>query len=142
MSKSGLLLLLFILPGMWVFSQPAGYPSSITVTQGGGGNFRTIQEAVNAVRDLSRQWVTIHIRKGVYREKVVIPSWKTMIRLVGENGDSMIIQWDDFTGKPNPGGKDVLVAANDFYAENLTIGDSVIKIFPGRPWRQNILGNG
>jgi pectinesterase len=135
MSKSGLLLLLFILPGMWVFSQPTSYPSSFTVAQDGSGNFRTIQEAVNAVRDLSQQWVTIHIRKGVYREKIVIPSWKTMIRLVGESRDSTIIQWDDFSGKPNPGGKDafgkekfttftsytVLVAANDFSAENLTI---------------------
>ena len=135
MSKSGLLLLLFILPGIWVFSQPTSYPSSFTVAQDGTGNFRTIQEAVNAVRDLSQQWVTIHIRKGVYHEKVVIPSWKTMIRLVGESRDSTIIQWDDFSGKPNPGGKDafgkekfttytsytVLVAANDFSAENLTI---------------------
>jgi len=135
MSKSWLLVFLFILPGMWVFSQPATYPASFTVAQDGTGNFKTIQEAVNAVRDLSQQWVTIHIRKGIYREKVVIPSWKTMIRLVGENRDSTIIRWDDFSGKPNPGGKDafgkdkfttytsytVLVAANDFSAENLTI---------------------
>jgi len=61
----------------------------------GTGNFRTIQEAINAERDLSQQWVTIHIRKGTYREKIVIPSWKTMI-----------IQWDDFS------------------AENLTIGNT------------------
>ena len=135
MSKSWFLFFLFILPGIWVFSQPASYPSSFTVAQDGTGNFRTIQEAVNSVRDLSQQWVTIHIRKGIYREKVVIPSWKTMIRLVGESRDSTIIQWDDFSGKPNPGGKDafgkdkfttytsytVLVAANDFSAENLTI---------------------
>ncbi|MBS1601209.1 MAG: pectin esterase [Bacteroidetes bacterium] len=135
MSKNGLLLLLFVLPGIWVFSQPVSYPSSFTVAQDGTGNFRTIQEAINAVRDLSQQWVTIHIRKGVYREKVVVPSWKTMIRLVGESRDSTIIQWDDFSGKPNPGGKDafgkekfttytsytMLVAANDFSAENLTI---------------------
>jgi hypothetical protein len=54
----------------------------------GTGNFRTLQEAINAMRGLSQQWVTIHIRKGTYREKIVIPSWKTMI-----------IQWDDFSAE-------------------------------------------
>jgi len=116
-------------------SQPASYPSSFTVAADGSGNFRTIQEAVNAVRDLSQQQVTIHIKKGVYNEKVVIPSWKTMIKLEGENRDSTIITWEDYSGKANPGGKDafgkekfttytsytLLVTGNDFSAENLTI---------------------
>src|SRR5215475_13803131 len=87
-------------------AQPTTYPSSFTVAQDGSGDFRTIQEAVNAVRDLSQQRVTIHIRKGVYREKLVIPSWKTMIALVGDSRDSTIIAYDDYSGKPNPVGKD------------------------------------
>lgn len=116
-------------------SQPVTYQSSFTVAADGSGNFRTIQEAVNAVRDLSQQQVTIHIKKGVYHEKLVIPSWKTMIKLEGENRDSTIISWEDYSGKANPGGKDafgkdkfttytsytVLVTGNDFSAENLTI---------------------
>jgi len=118
-------------------AQPTTYPSSFTVAQDGSGDFRTIQEAVNAVRDLSQQRVTIHIRKGVYREKLVIPSWKTMIALVGDSRDSTIIEYGDYSGKANPGGKDafgkdkfttytsytVLVQGNDFSAENLTIGN-------------------
>jgi pectinesterase len=75
-------------------AQPQTYPSSFSVAQDGTGNFRTIQEAINAVRDLSQQRVVIHIRNGVYHEKLVIPSWKTMIALVGESRDSTIISYD------------------------------------------------
>jgi pectinesterase len=120
---------------IWLFAQPVTYPTSFTVAQDGTGNFRTIQEAVNAVRDLSQQLVTIHIRNGVYHEKLVIPSWKTMIRLEGESRDSTIISYEDYSGKLYPGGRDafgkdkfttytsytVLVEGNDFSAENLTI---------------------
>jgi pectinesterase len=125
-------LLLAVLNGV---AQPVTYPKSFTVAQDGTGNFRTIQDAVNAVRDLSQQRVTIYIRNGVYHEKLVIPSWKTMIALVGESRDSTIITNDDYSGKPVPGGKDafgkekmttytsytVLVEGNDFSASNLTI---------------------
>lgn len=125
----------FLFSGGRAFAQPATYPSSFTVAQDGSGDFRTIQEAINAVRDLSQQRVTIHIRKGVYREKLVIPSWKTMITLEGESRDSTIISYADYSGKPYPGGRDafgkdkfttytsyaVLVEGNDFSAKDLTI---------------------
>jgi len=110
------------------------YPKDVTVAQDGSGNYKTIQEAVNSVRDLG-QHVTIHIKKGVYHEKLIIPTWKTLITLIGEDKDNTIITNDDHTGKLIPGGKDVygnskfntftsytvLVQGNDFTAENLTI---------------------
>lgn len=110
-------------------------PASLTVAQDGSGDFTTIQAAVNSVRDLSRKPVKIYIKKGIYREKLVIPSWKTYIHLIGEAKDNTIISGDDFSGKPIPGGKDetgkdkystfnsytLLVKGNDFKAENLTI---------------------
>jgi pectinesterase len=133
--KQIVVLMAFLFSAVWSMAQPATYPSSFTVAQDGSGDFRTIQEAVNAVRDLSQQRVTIHIKNGVYHEKLVIPSWKTMIALVGESQDSTIITYDDYSGKPYPGGRDafgkdkfttytsytVLVQGNDFTAENLTI---------------------
>jgi pectinesterase len=116
-------------------AQPVTYPSSFRVAQDGSGDFKTIQEAINAVRDLSQQQVTIFIKKGIYHEKLTIPSWKTNISLVGESRDSTIISWNDYSGKPYPGGRDafgkdkfstftsytVLVQGNDFKAQNLTI---------------------
>ncbi|MHA6249330.1 pectinesterase family protein [Pontibacter sp. CAU 1760] len=128
------LLLILLLATVQVVAQPKVYPSSFTVAQDGSADFKTIQEAVNAVRDLSQQQVTIHIQNGVYHEKLVIPSWKTNIYLLGESQEGTIITNADFSGKPYPGtdltGNDkfstytsytVLVQGNDFRAENLTI---------------------
>lgn len=118
-----------------LFAQQAVLPAQLTVAQDGSGNYKTIQEAVNSVRDLGPQQVTIHIKKGIYHEKLVIPSWKIKISLVGESAENTIITNNDYSGKAVPGGKDafgkdkmttytsytVLVQGNDFHAENLTI---------------------
>ncbi|RXK86328.1 pectinesterase family protein [Filimonas effusa] len=129
-----LLLWSFLLLTTGVMAQPKVFPNRFTVAQDGSGDFKTIQEAVNAVRDLSQQQVTILIKKGVYREKLVIPSWKSRISLVGENKDSTIITNSDYSGKaatmPDAYGKmqfstytsyTVLIQGNDCTAENLTI---------------------
>jgi pectinesterase len=127
-------LAIVLLPSGQVSAQQT-YPSAIIVAQDGSGNYRTIQEAVNSVRDLGQARVTITIKKGIYREKLVIPSWKTAITLAGEDAEQTIITGDDFSGKPVPSGKDalglekfstytsytVLVKGNDVVIENLTI---------------------
>lgn len=69
------------------------------VAADGSGDFRTIQEAVNAVRDYTPLPRSIYIRDGVYREKLVVPSWKTGISFVGESVERTIIEWDDHAGK-------------------------------------------
>jgi pectinesterase len=125
----------FMLIAVQLIAQSAQFPKDITVAQDGSGNYKTIQEAVNAVRDLGSARVTINIKKGVYHEKLVVPSWKTTISLIGEDKNNTIITNGDFSGKANPGGSDafgkgkfttytsytVLVQGNDFTAENLTI---------------------
>ena len=122
-------------------AQNKTYPSSLTVAQDGSGDYKSIQEAVNSVRDLGQNVVKIYIKKGVYTEKLVIPSWKTKISLIGESKENTIITGDDFSGKVFPG-KDaygntkfstytsytVLVQGNDFRAENLTIRNTAGKV--------------
>jgi pectinesterase len=123
--------------GITSFSQGQDpkYPSLLVVAQDGSGNYKTIQEAVNSVRDLGQSRVTIYIRKGVYREKLIVPSWKTAISLIGDSSGTTTITNADYSGKPVPEGKDafglakfttytsytVLVLGNDFIAENLVI---------------------
>ena len=117
------------------YAQPQTYPSSFIVAQNGTGNFKTIQEAINAVRDLSQQQVKIFIKNGVYHEKIIIPSWKTNISLVGESKDNTIISYNDYAGKLLPV-KDyflkidtlrtftsytILIVGNDCSIENVTI---------------------
>ncbi|WP_345953472.1 pectinesterase family protein [Mucilaginibacter sp. PAMB04168] len=125
-----------------LFAQQPALPLQLTVAQDGSGNYKTIQEAVNAVRDLGQQQVTIHIKKGVYHEKLVIPTWKTHISLIGESAENTIVTNDDYSGKPVPGGKDaygkekmstftsytVLVQGDDFRAENLTIANTAGRV--------------
>jgi pectinesterase len=115
-------------------AQTPGYPKDITVALDGTGNYKTIQEAVNSVRDFGQD-VTIHIKKGIYHEKLVIPTWKTKITLLGDDRENTIVTNADYSGKPNPGGKvmfgnakfttftsyTILVQGNDFTAKNLTI---------------------
>lgn len=114
---------------------------SYTVAQDGSGDFKTIQEAVNKVRDHSQQTVTINIKNGVYREKLVIPSWKKNIALIGESKEKTIITNDDYSGKDFPT-KDftgnpkystytsytVLIQASDCSASNLTIQNTAGKV--------------
>lgn len=96
----------------------------IIVAQDGSGTYRTVQAAVDAVPNQSQQPVTILIKKGIYREKLVVPTLKTHLRLVGEGKDDTILTFDDHTG--DAAGHDtysshsVLVQANDFSAENIT----------------------
>lgn len=130
-----LVITLFSFSILFAFAQAVTYPSKFTVALDGSGDFKTIQEAVNAVRDLSQQQVTIYIKNGVYHEKLVIPTWKKRISLVGQSKDSTIIAYNDHSGKVNPDGKDafgkdkittytsytVLVQGDDCRIENLTI---------------------
>ncbi|XP_037043383.1 pectinesterase 31-like [Bradysia coprophila] len=109
------------------------WPSRLTVAQDGSGNFTTIQAAVNAVRDLSQVQVEIYVKPGNYQEKLIIPSWKTKISLIGENRSTTIVSNADYTGKPRPfpdptgqtvfntfTSYTVLVQGDDFRASNLT----------------------
>ncbi len=122
---------------VWAQNKPSTaivYPTQFTVALSGKADFTTIQAAINAVRDLSQVQVTIYIKKGIYAEKLVIPSWKTNITLMGEDEDSTIITNSDFSGKPlalkDMFGKDkhstytsytLLVQGNDTKVEHLTI---------------------
>lgn len=110
-------------------------PKSITVAQDGSGDYKAIQEGIDACRDLGYERVIITIRNGIYKEKIVIPSWKTTLSLVGESRDNTIITYDDYSGKDNPNANEpgakpklstftsytVLVQGNDIMLENLTI---------------------
>lgn len=139
-----LTLIFFLFTGICpqVDAQDPKYPSTITVSKDGSGNYKTIQEAVNAVRDLGEKEVKIYVKNGTYKEKLIIPSWKIKIAIIGENTDQTIITFDDYSGKPNPTGKDalgnakfstytsytVLVQGNDIRLENLTLVNSAGRV--------------
>jgi len=103
------------------------------VSKDGKGDFRTVQEAVNAVPDyLKGDGVEIRLAPGIYREKVIIPATKEHIRLVGEDAVTTVISWDDFanrigrTGQPLGTGATgtVYFMADDFMAQGVSFENS------------------
>jgi len=100
------------------------------VAKDGSGDFTTIQAAINATKSFPDNRVTIILKNGVYREKVRVPSWNTLLSIVGEDRDNTIIVWDDYFNKINRGRNSTFftytlaVEADDFYAENLTVENS------------------
>ena len=70
------------------------------VAKDGSGDFTTVQAAINAVPDYRKAGATrILIRKGVYKEKIVISGSKQGVQLIGEEG--AVLTYDDYAGKPN-----------------------------------------
>ena len=97
------------------------------VAQDGTGDFFTVQEAINAVPDFRKEArTTILIRKGVYKEKLVIPASKINVSLIGQEG--AVLSYDDYASKKNvfgenkstSGSASCYIYAPGFFAENIT----------------------
>lgn len=125
----------------------------LVVAKDGSGNYDNIQDAVNAIRDYKPEGrQRILIKKGIYEEKLVIPSYKTNITLIGEDRDSTIIVWHDHANVVDPAGRKigtfrsytVLVNGPGFEAENLTISNDAMT-YHNPLWREdrkNVAGVG
>ena len=106
------------------------------VAKDGSGNYKTIQEAVTACRDYAERDYFIFVKSGVYKEKLVIPTWKTRITIIGENVDNTIIEYNDYSGKIDSTGKKLitftsytcLVAGNNISFENITFLNSAGRV--------------
>ncbi len=100
----------------------------IIVDVNGGGDFKTIQEAINSLEVSSNTPRTIRIRKGIYNEKLFIE--KSNIILEGEDKEKTIItaaiardEWR-CEHKDDWGVATMNVRANDITLMNLTIVNS------------------
>ena len=70
-------------------------PDTIVVARDGTGEFRTIDEAIEVCRAFMDYHKVIYIKKGTYKEKLIIPSWLQNIELCGEDANETIITYDD-----------------------------------------------
>lgn len=68
---------------------------TIVVDRAGTGHFRNINEAVDVCRAFMDYHKVIYVKKGVYKEKVVIPSYLTNVEICGEDKENTIITFDD-----------------------------------------------
>ncbi|HZH35661.1 MAG TPA: pectinesterase family protein [Flavisolibacter sp.] len=124
MTKKIYLLLASLLFIVAAFSQR----KEIVVSQDGTGDYNTVQAAFNAVPKNNKKPVTILVKKGLYKEKLLLDSSKRFVTLLGEDKFTTILTYDDHSGKITPGGETIntytsqsfLTAADDFTARNIT----------------------
>ena len=88
-----LLTLLFSLATMAV--NKYDNPDTLFVARDGTGEFRNVSDAVEVCRAFMDYHKVIYVKKGTYKEKVIIPSWLDNIEIVGEDVENTIITFDD-----------------------------------------------
>jgi pectinesterase len=97
------------------------------VAQDGSGDFETIGEAIDAMKAFPPERITIRLRRGTYREKVVVPEWNTRLTILGDNAAETIISYDDSFDGIDRGRNSTFftptmqVNGDDFVGVNLTI---------------------
>ena len=104
----------------------------IVVAADGSGTYKTIQEAINAAPDNSATTTQIFIKKGTYKEHIIVPVTKTNITLIGEDASSTILTFDNYASKLDSAGKafgtsrsaSFYVYGAGFTAKNLTFENS------------------
>ena len=104
----------------------------ITVAVDGSGDFKTVQEAVNAAPADKSVSFLVHIKPGVYREKIMIPNHKGPIVFLGEDAATTVLTFDDYAGRIGADSRKigtgrsatVTVRADDFMARNITFENS------------------
>lgn len=96
----------------------------IIVDAAGSGDYSTVQEALDNAPSNSVDRTLIFIKAGTYNEKVWVKATKTNVSLIGEDANTVLIQWDDYQGKDGLSGADsytLLAEGADLYMENITV---------------------
>ena len=113
-----------------VLQQNPAANTSAVVAADGSGQYRTVQEAINAAPQdtgAARRWV-IFVKAGTYHELVYVQREKRFVALVGEDPVRTVVTYALKAGDTGPDGKPigtfrtptVYIDADDFTAENLT----------------------
>lgn len=84
-------LLLFIVNA----SMQAQTQDTLVVSRDGTGKFCNIQEAIESVRAFMDFTVVIYVKDGMYKEKLIVPSWLKNVEIIGQSADKTIITYDD-----------------------------------------------
>ena len=108
-------------------TNPQQYKYVFTVAKDGSGDYKYIQDAIDAMRVFPLAPITLYIKNGVYNEKIELPANNTDVTFIGENVDKTIISFNDYSGR----GKlntftsyTAKISGNRFVAENITFVNS------------------
>ena len=106
----------------------AFFPTRLIVAQDGTGDFKTIQEAFNAIENNREKRTIVYVKEGVYKEKLFLDSNKRNVQLLSDDKFKTIIAYDDHTGKVAQNGDTIntrtswtfLNKSDNFLAYNIT----------------------
>lgn len=108
-------------------ANPQQYKYIFTVAKDGSGEYKYIQDAIDAMRVYPLAPITLYIKNGVYNEKIELPATNTDVTFIGESVDKTIIVFNDYSGR----GKlttftsyTAKISGNRFRAENITFSNS------------------
>ena len=108
------------------------YEYDFTVAPDGSGDYLKVQDAINAIPNLRKNRTYIFIKNGIYKEKLILPTTKENVTLIGECADSTIITYDDHAKTKNifgeslgtSGSSGFYIFGNGFQAENITFSNT------------------
>ena len=109
-------------------TQPAARIYDAVVAADGSGDYKTVQEAIDAAPvGRAFPWL-IFIKNGEYKGHVDVPSNKPYLHFIGQERDKVIITDDKLCGGDNAVhvsvGATVVVNSNNCYFDNLTLENS------------------
>ena len=79
-----LVIYLYAGPSLAQTTNPQQYKYVFTVAKDGTGNYKYIQDAIDAMRVFPLAPITLYIKNGVYNEKIELPANNTDITFIGE----------------------------------------------------------
>jgi pectinesterase len=106
----------------------------VVVAADGSGQYKTVQEAVNAVPQTTRpdNPAIILVKPGIYKELIYVQHEKRFVRLIGEDAEKTVLTFDLHANLIGKDGKPIgtfrtpstVIDADDFTAENITFENS------------------
>ena len=106
-------------------------PRELVVAQDKTGDYSTIAEALESVRAFMDFDVKIYVKKGTYKEKLIVPSWLQNVEIIGEDVQNTIITNADHANMNNMGTfrtYTVKVEGNHITFRNITIENNAPKL--------------
>lgn len=108
-------------------ANPQQYKYVFTVAKDGSGDYKYIQDAIDAMRVFPLAPITLYIKNGVYNEKIELPATNTDVTFIGESVDKTIITFNDHSGRGKLNTFNSFTAkivGNRFRAENITFSNA------------------
>lgn len=125
------ILVAFSICGSAQTSNPQQYKYVFTVAKDGSGDYRYIQDAIDAMRVYPLAPITLYIKNGVYNEKIELPATNTDVIFVGESVEKTIIVFNDYSGRGRHTtftSYTAKISGNRFRAENITFSNNAGRV--------------